>query len=278
MAHQRRAPRQPGASTRPPVISLDDGMALLTSRLCEELGGVLQLGTAAAQLSRDRRGQLRVTTERGHSLAADAVILACPPGEASRLLRPLAPEAASELGAIDSSSVLHVQLAWPADACPSALKASGYVVAPSAGGALKACTFSSRKWPNRAPSSQITFRCFMRDTELDDAHAVHQAVSSLQSDLQLSAAPSFVHVTRLPAVLPRYRVGHLERVQRIASLLAATPEIQLAGNAYLGPGIPDCIRSAQRAVAPILHALREQCHGHCSARELCGTGTEDSLV
>ncbi len=45
--------------------------------------------------------------------------------------------------------------------------------------------------------------------------------------------------------MPQYEVGHLERVKEIESLLS--PALTLAGNAYGGAGIPDCIRSGERA-------------------------------
>ena len=57
--------------------------------------------------------------------------------------------------------------------------------------------------------------------------------------------------------MPQYHVGHVKKVERIRDRAAALPGLVLAGNAYSGPGIPDCIRSGQAAADELLVALRE---------------------
>jgi oxygen-dependent protoporphyrinogen oxidase len=52
--------------------------------------------------------------------------------------------------------------------------------------------------------------------------------------------------------MPRYTVGHLERVAAIDAALANEPAIQVIGAAYRGAGIPECIVQGQRAAAALL--------------------------
>ena len=54
--------------------------------------------------------------------------------------------------------------------------------------------------------------------------------------------------------MPQYEVGHLERVSEIEKLVSEMPGLALAGNAYRGAGIPDCIRSGQAAAEYLLRA------------------------
>ena len=64
-----------------------------------------------------------------------------------------------------------------------------------------------------------------------------------------------MRVTRHLEAMPQYHVGHLDRVARIASRLAYCPGLVLAGNAYHGVGIPDCIHSAEMAAQTLLDSL-----------------------
>jgi oxygen-dependent protoporphyrinogen oxidase len=69
----------------------------------------------------------------------------------------------------------------------------------------------------------------------------------LRDLLGIERAPLFTEVTKWERSMPQYYVGHLERVKRIEARLGALPRLFLAGNAYSGLGIPDCIRSGEAA-------------------------------
>jgi oxygen-dependent protoporphyrinogen oxidase len=60
----------------------------------------------------------------------------------------------------------------------------------------------------------------------------------------VTASPSFTQVIRWTRGIPQYNVGHLERVASIDAALPRLPGLHLAGNAYKGVGINDCIRNA----------------------------------
>jgi oxygen-dependent protoporphyrinogen oxidase len=56
--------------------------------------------------------------------------------------------------------------------------------------------------------------------------------------------------------MPQYHLGHCELVQSIERRVSAWPSLALAGNAYHGVGIPQCIHSGEQAaqrVAPNWH-------------------------
>jgi oxygen-dependent protoporphyrinogen oxidase len=122
-----------------------------------------------------------------------------------------------------------------------------------------ACTWASSKLPGRAPDGMALFRLFLggaRRPELpvqDDDVLLAHARAELREVLGVTAAPRLTRVTRWLDAMPQYEVGHAGRVSRIEGRLAAFPWLALAGNAYHGVGVPDCIRSgesaAQRALA-----------------------------
>jgi len=49
-------------------------------------------------------------------------------------------------------------------------------------------------------------------------------------------------------------VGHQDRVDKINERVAALPGLRLAGNAYDGIGVPDCIRLGRKAAAELIQA------------------------
>jgi oxygen-dependent protoporphyrinogen oxidase len=92
--------------------------------------------------------------------------------------------------------------------------------------------------------------------ELSDRDLAAVVTEELDRVTTLGAAPSATKVTRWEAGLPRYAVGHLDRVQRIEKELAAIPRLRVAGASLRGSGIPDCIAQAERAAAAVVQALR----------------------
>ena len=67
--------------------------------------------------------------------------------------------------------------------------------------------------------------------------------SELQEIAGFTARPRFTRIARWPRSMAQYTVGH---PQRLAEIQARTPPaggLHLAGNAYEGIGIPDCIRN-----------------------------------
>ena len=78
----------------------------------------------------------------------------------------------------------------------------------------------------------------------------------LRPVLGISGEPEGKVFYRYEESLPQYLVGHLEKVRRIENELEAMPGLALAGNAYRGVGIPDCVKSANEAADKILDDLR----------------------
>jgi oxygen-dependent protoporphyrinogen oxidase len=68
------------------------------------------------------------------------------------------------------------------------------------------------------------------------------------------AAPEYAQVSRWSRAMAQYAVGHQQRRQRIAGRVATLPGLRLAGNAYDGIGIPDCIRLGRQAAKELIAA------------------------
>jgi oxygen-dependent protoporphyrinogen oxidase len=183
----------------------------------------------------------------------DAVIMALPAWAAGVLLGKVDEKLGEELGAIPYSSSITVNLLYD-EARLSRLPAGfGFLVPASEGRAMLACTFVHRKFLRRAAPGKAVLRAFLGGTRNEallvetDAALVAKVLRELNEILGVQAEPQHTQVSRWRRSMAQYAVGHQERKERIAARVAALRGLRLAGNAYDGIGIPDCIRLGRQA-------------------------------
>lgn len=246
------------APAGPYLVTLARGMGSLVDALAARLAGAeVRLGVGVARLERARARYL-ARLDDGSRIEADAVVLAMPAPAAARAVAELAPVASAALASITYRGTAAISLGYAASQLAVPLAGHGFVV-PDGSLAIAACTWSSAKWPGRAPAGAVLVRATVRDDRLlaqgDDALA-DAAHASLVRALGIAGRPILVRVARWAGAMPRYTVGHLERVAGAEAALAAHPSILLAGAAYRGVGVTDCIAQGEAAAARILAAER----------------------
>lgn len=259
---QAQAP--PGPGSRPPFLSLRPGMGSLVDALADRLRHTgLVLGVDAVSVTR-ADGGYRVALADGESIRADAVVVAVPAFVAAELLAGLDEELAEAHAAISYASSVVSTLAFREEDVSHPLDGYGYVVPRQEGTEVLACTWTSRKWPDRAPEGAVLIRVYAgryggRDLTLaedDDLVALARDELSL---LGIDAEPTLTRVNRWPLGMPQYVLGHLDLLSRIESALDRHPGLAVAGAAYRGVGIPDCIASGEVAAESVLRALAHVC-------------------
>jgi len=234
-------------------VSLAGGMGELIAALASRLpSDAVRLKHRVGGI--ERRGvQWRVTTEEAGAIDADAVIVATETHAASRLLRYVDPPLATLLEMIPYASSATVSLGYRRADVAHPLDGFGFVVPRAEHRDLLACTFSSVKYPGRAPERHVLIRCFVGGAlnaaalERSDDEIVERVRRELGEALGITAAPMLTRVARHPASMPQYAVGHLTTVETIERRLAAIPGLLLAGGGYRGVGIADCVRSGEAA-------------------------------
>jgi oxygen-dependent protoporphyrinogen oxidase len=176
------------------------------------------------------------------------------------VLESLSVELAASLGAIPYASSAIVTLALREQDVGRPLDGYGYVVPAAAGSDALAVTWSSSKWEARAPAGVALVRVYLgrfgrRDvTALADDELVELARSELAA-AGVDADPQRTWIHRWPRGMPQYVLGHVERVAAIDAELAEIPGLEVAGAAYRGVGIPDCIASGEAAADAIAQHL-----------------------
>ena len=254
MMRQGRAQKSGTSGARYSLfLSFDRGMEVLI----DALGGVVpnvRLKTRIEALRFNSR-TWRMSTDSGETLEADAVCLAVPAYTAARLLEDVSPELASQLNTIKYASTATINLAYPRTFVKHPLNGFGFVVPFIEKRSLLACTFSNVKFAGRAPDDHVLLRAFAGGAlqpEMFD-HPGTRIEKDLSELLGIKGKPLFTQIAKWERSMPQYEVGHLERVERIESEVKQLRGLALAGNAYRGAGIPDCIRSGETAAETLFN-------------------------
>lgn len=250
-------PLKPSASVKAtdPFLSFRHGMQTIVDALVQALpAGSLCLSTPANSLD---------PTETGWAIdgeSFDDVFLTVPAHAASRLLAPLAPNAAALMHKIKfASSAIATLILDSADAEPF-LDGSGFLVPHGERLPIVGATWSSRKWSGRAPSGKELIRVFLpldANASIDEASLAQTAIRGLSQAVGHPIRPETLQVDIWQEGLPQYQVGHVDLVKEIKMEVlhlgsdGKRSAPVLAGASYEGAGVHSCIEQGCRAAASI---------------------------
>ncbi|HET9435493.1 MAG TPA: protoporphyrinogen oxidase [Candidatus Limnocylindrales bacterium] len=284
-----------GAPSAPPspFVSLAGGTGQLVDALVEAVRALPSVGIWTGALVEDlsvEGTQIRVRLCGGERLAPEAVILATPAPVTADLLARDVPEAAAHLRAIPHGDTAVVNLAYGEDQLPDDLAGHGFLVAGGESLTISAATLSSNKWAGRAPEGTLLVRAFIGDGRADRAADGSALIAAAHRDvagtLGIRGRPIFTRVARYLQAMPHYTVGHLDRVAAAEAALAAHPALRIAGGAYRGVGLPDCIAQGRSAAGEVAARLsgglsstagRTEGIGTPPAASIPGSATTESI-
>lgn len=218
----------------------------------------LRLNTNVQTLKRSNVETWHVTLD-AETLDADGVVLATPAYISGRLLASFDPELGSTLQSIPYASTATVSLAYRLSDVPRELDGYGYVIPRREGRKALACTWTSTKFPHRAPEGYALIRVFIgragQDIPWDENELLDVAKEELKLTIGVTAEPLVFRVFLWDKAMPQYNLGHPDILKRVDTALENHPGLALAGNGYRGIGIPDCIHSGELAVERVLKFL-----------------------
>ena len=235
--------------------SLKGGLSEISDAIVRTAGERLTVIQGEAD-AMERTGDCWRVRVNGESCEAWDVVLACRAYESSRLVRPFAPELAELLSAIPYTSSMTLALGYRRADVKHPLNGFGFLVPRAERGLLLGCTWVGTKFSHRVPDDKVMLRCFMAgdSLSLSDDQIVATARAEILRIMGVDAEPVFAKISRWPRSMAQYTVGHSVRVKRIEALAAALPGLHLAGSAYHGIGLPDCVRTGKMAAEAIIRS------------------------
>ncbi|MES2221574.1 MAG: protoporphyrinogen oxidase [Acidobacteriota bacterium] len=198
----------------------------------------------------------------GTPLWADEIVFATPADITAELIRGMDPVLAFKLRGIRHVSTATVSLAFKRRDLKAPLNGNGFLVPHSAKRRITACSWSSQKFSHRAPDAFELIRVFIGGAraeflaEQDEAALIQIAREELFAIMGIDAEPVLAKAHRWSKASPQYDVGHGERIAEIERLAGWHPGLHLAGAAYHGAGIPDCISSGMKVAGTIADRLK----------------------
>jgi oxygen-dependent protoporphyrinogen oxidase len=247
-----RARAKANSNPAPLFRTLKGGLGQLIDGITAAIGGKVEVRQGRAETIERTAAGFRIKVD-GDWLDADRLVVACEAHSASSLLQALDPRLAELLGTVRYGSAMTVALGFDAAGFQPRPDGHGFLVPKKERRRLLGCTWVGMKFPYRVPEDKIVARCFLGGMEdagvlaQSDESIVATVLSELREIAGVTAAPRFTRVFRWPRSMAQYPVGHPQRLAEMEARTQAISGLALAGNAYQGIGIPDCIRMGRQA-------------------------------
>jgi oxygen-dependent protoporphyrinogen oxidase len=249
--------RSHGEHPAPLFRTLKGGLGQMVDTITAAISGKIEVRRGRAGSVERTAAGLRVRVD-GDWMAARSVVVACEAHSAAPLVAAVDGRTAELLATIPYSSSMTVALGYNAADFARPPVGFGFLVPKKERRRLVACTWVGTKFSHRVPAGTVVARCFlggMQDAGVLD-EPDEQVLAAVTGELReiacVRAVPRFSRIFRWPRSMAQYMVGHPQRLAEIEARTAEIPGFHLAGNAYQGIGIPDCIRMGKAAAEKIL--------------------------
>ena len=236
-----------------------DGMeAFVTAIVAKLPAGVIRLSSPVERLERTDAAWRVAVRGVAKAESFDGVILAARAPVAAKLVAGLDDELARGLAKIPYAGSTIALSTYRLDKVADPLDCFGFVVPDIERRDILAASFSSRKYPGRAPEGYVLIRTFLGGALRPDMLAladgeVRDIVGrELGALIGAQGEPELFEVRRWHGAMPQYHLGHVGLVGKLQARAAHYDGLALAGNAYCGVGVPQCIRSGREAAERLL--------------------------
>jgi len=272
-AHQKmraaaKAKPQDGAkrAPRPIFTAIRGGMQQMVDALVARLQTkAIRLSTPVTALNHS--GSEWTVEAAGGTERYDGVVIASQAWAAGRMLANVDPALSADLSSVPYSSSITVNLVYDEKQIGTLPEGFGFLVPAVEGRAMLACTFVHRKFLGRTAEGKLVFRAFLGGmknnallSEPDEVliATVRRELSEIlgRSVFDANTEPECAQVSKWPRAMAQYAVGHKAKMARVTAHVAALEGLKLAGNAYDGIGIPDCIRLGRKAARELVESAK----------------------
>ncbi len=240
-------------------VTPKDGMQSLADKIVDALpNGTIEHGVQVSGL-RPADDGIEITIEGEDTKRTfDKVAITTSSQIAANILEGGFPEVSQRIGRIPLAGASVLSMGYARKDIEHPLDAFGVVCPIQEKRPLIAISISSEKFAGRAPEDHVLFRVFIGGAlqpellELTDEELIESTRQQLKELLGVQGKPLFTEIARWTNTMPQYHVGHVELVKEIERLLESVENLEVAGNAYRGVGIPICIREGKLAAERLI--------------------------
>ena len=248
-------------SPAPLFRTLKGGLGQMVDAVVASIQGSVEIRAARAHSVERTSAGFRLQLD-GEWMETEQLVIACEAHSGAQLLAGVDARLSELLGMVSYSSSMTVAVGFDAKDFDKLPQGFGFLVPKKERRRLVACTWVGTKFSHRVPEGKVVARCFlggMEDagvlSEKDDAIQA-EVLDELREIAGVTAPARFTRIARWPRSMAQYTVGHPAREAELEARVAQIPGLHIAGNAYQGIGIPDCIRMGKTAAGKILGALQ----------------------
>jgi oxygen-dependent protoporphyrinogen oxidase len=264
IGRERKKAREPGVSAAPSgnLTSFYDGAQTMTDAIAGKLGDRLLLGVSVEGVERNGKNY-RLNTSGG-VFDADIAVLASPAFVTSGILKDIDSVISKELLEIPYPPLSVVCFGYEREKVGHSLDGFGFIIPHKEGARILGTLWDSSIFPNRAPEGHVLLRSMIGGAKspdlamLDDEKLTNTVFDELNKLVELRSDPDFVKIYRWEKAIPQYLLGHGERVGLIEERLKSFPGIYLAGNAFRGVGMNDCVENGFRISDRIINDTKDR--------------------
>lgn len=258
LARQQKSEREASGARYGMFLAPRDGMASFVNAIADRLpANCARLGVPVEELVPTDNGGWEITANR-KTERFDAALVATHAPHAAELLSHVDATLADDLKSIEYAGAAVVVLAYRREQLSHAIDGFGFVAPLIENRKILACSFASVKFAGRAPDDCVLLRVFAGGAcqpelvELRDSDLLQLVREELSGLIGASGDPILTEINRWHGAMPQYHVGHLDLVDRIEQTADEIPNLELAGNAYRGVGIPFCVHSGEQAAQRVM--------------------------
>ncbi len=189
----------------------------------------------------------------------DRVILSTPAYESAKILKDIDAELSVMLDDIEYSPISVVGLGY--NKLNHDLNGFGLLTTASAKKDVLGVLWDSSIFTDRAPNEKKALRVMIggqRNPNLalkSDEELAQIATKGVEETMGVANSADVVYVKRWERGIPNYRVGHLEKMDKLFKKLKEHKGLYLSSNAYFGVGLNDCVGNSKKVASEVLGEL-----------------------
>ena len=162
------------------------------------------------------------------------------------------------LSVIPHASIAVVCTAYPVEKVGRSTNGFGFLIPPNQHKRVLGCIWTSSVFDDYAPEGYVFLRTMIGGADDPDAVRMTDAdlVSAVKEDvhpvMRIDVEPEFVKIYRHRTGIPQYYLNHGDILNNLDYALKRFPGLHLAGNAYRGVSLNDCVVNATAVADEIL--------------------------